>query len=163
QVVPLTALGNAITWNASGWQIASVTGPALGGLAIAITGRALAAYLLAASCILICGFLLLPILPRKVTVPRDGLTTGSLLAGVRFVLRTKLILATITLDLFAVLLGGATALLPIFARDILDVGPTGLGWLRAAPSLGAILMAVTMAHRPPIGRAGRALLWSVSG
>jgi MFS family permease len=87
----------------------------------------------------------------------------SLLAGAAFVWRTKLILATITLDLFAVLLGGATALLPIFARDILEVGPSGLGWLRAAPSLGALVMALTMAHRPPLRRAGRALLWSVAG
>jgi hypothetical protein len=74
-----------------------------------------------------------------------------------------LILATITLDLFAVLLGGATALLPIFARDILEVGPVGLGWLRAAPSLGALLMALALAHRPPLRRAGRTLLWSVAG
>jgi MFS family permease len=98
-----------------------------------------------------------------VTLRREELTLTSLLAGVQFVFKTKLILATITLDLFAVLLGGATALLPIFARDILDVGPTGLGWLRAAPSLGAILTAVALAHRSPLGRAGPALLWSVSG
>jgi hypothetical protein len=86
-----------------------------------------------------------------------------LLAGARFVLRTKLILATLTLDLFAVLLGGATALLPIFARDILEVGATGLGWLRAAPSLGAVTMALIMAHRPPLRRSGRALLLAVAG
>jgi MFS family permease len=94
---------------------------------------------------------------------REPLSLDSLLAGVRFVRQTKLILATITLDLFAVLLGGATALLPIFARDILMVGPSGLGWLRAAPSIGALLMALTIAHRPPFRRAGRALLWAVTG
>jgi MFS family permease len=74
-----------------------------------------------------------------------------------------MILATITLDLFAVLLGGATALLPIFARDILEVGPSGLGWLRAAPSVGAFLMAVALAHRAPLRRAGRTLLAAVAG
>ena len=163
QVVPLESLGNAVTWNSSAWQVASVAGPALGGLAIAITGRALAAYLIAGGCILTCAYLLLPIRPRPFDYRREELTLRSLLAGVRFVFKMKLILATITLDLFAVLLGGATALLPIFARDILETGPTGLGWLRAAPSLGAILMALVLAHRPPLRRAGPTLLWSVCG
>jgi hypothetical protein len=91
------------------------------------------------------------------------MTLDSLLAGVRFVRSSPLILATITLDLFAVLLGGATALLPIYAADILDVGPSGLGWLRAAPSVGAVVMALTLAHRPPMRQAGRAMLLSVAG
>jgi hypothetical protein len=86
-----------------------------------------------------------------------------LLEGVRFVWRTELLLAAITLDLFAVLLGGATALLPIYASDILHIGPAGLGWLRSAPALGAVFMALVLAHRPPLRRAGRALLWSVAG
>src|SRR5262249_10226348 len=94
---------------------------------------------------------------------REAITLQSLLAGIRFVWSTKLILAAITLDLFAVLLGGATALLPIYARDILDVGATGLGALRAAPSLGALVMAVVMAHRPPLRRAGPTLLLAVAG
>jgi MFS family permease len=162
-LVPLDTLENAITWNTSGWQLASVTGPALGGLAIALTGRALTAYLLACGCMLTCAILLSAIHPRAISLPHEDVTLNTLLAGVRFVFRTKLILATITLDLFAVLLGGATALLPIFARDILDRGPTGLGWLRAAPSLGAIIMALALAHRPPLRRAGRGLLWSVGG
>ena len=87
----------------------------------------------------------------------------SLLAGIRFVWHSDLLLAAITLDLFAVLLGGATALLPIFARDILQLGRQGLGGLRAAPALGALLMALAMAHRPPLHRPGRALLVSVAG
>src|SRR5262249_38092533 len=120
-------------------------------------------YLLAGGCILTCAYLLLPIRPRPFDYRREELTLRSLLAGVRFVFKMKLILATITLDLFAVLLGGATALLPIFARDILEAGPTGLGWLRAAPSLGAITMALVLAHRPPLRRAGTTLLWSVCG
>ena len=80
-----------------------------------------------------------------------------------FVWHNKVIFAAIALDMFAVLLGGATALLPIFAKDILQVGPTGLGWLRAAPAIGALLMAVTLAHLPPMKRAGIALFWSVIG
>jgi len=98
-------------------------------------------------------------------VPRDSrpVSLQSLLAGLRFVLRTDLILATITLDLLAVFLGGATALLPIYARDILKIGPSGLGWLRAAPSIGSFLMALVLAHRPPMRQAGTSLLWAVSG
>lgn len=163
QLVPESALGNAITWNSSGWQVASMSGPALGGLVIAATGKAFHAYLIAVLCSIAVIGLLLPIRPRPVERSSKGVTLQSFLAGVRFVFRTKLILATITLDLFAVLFGGATALLPIFARDILQVGPSGLGWLRAAPSFGAFLMALTLAHRPPLGRAGLALLASVAG
>ena len=102
---------------------------------------------------------------RLRAVARDSqpVSMQSLLAGLKFVLATKLILATITLDLLAVFLGGAVALLPIYARDILDIGPTGLGWLRAAPSIGSFLMAVLLAHRPPMRRAGKSLLWAVAG
>jgi MFS family permease len=93
----------------------------------------------------------------------EPVTLASLLAGVRFLRHNRILLAAITLDLFAVLLGGATTLLPVFARDILDVGPTGLGWLRAAPSIGAVLMALVLAYLPPTKRAGRTLLWAVAG
>jgi MFS family permease len=92
-----------------------------------------------------------------------AMSLRSLLAGIEFVGRSKLMLAAITLDLFAVLLGGATALLPIFAKDILKVGPAGLGWLRSAPALGALLMALVLAHRPPMRRPGVSLLWAVTG
>jgi MFS family permease len=95
--------------------------------------------------------------------PRPTRSLASLLAGARFVWRTKLLLAAITLDLFAVLLGGATALLPMYAKDILKVGAVGLGWLRAAPALGATVMAVWLAHRPPMRRPGLGLLLAVAG
>ena len=91
------------------------------------------------------------------------MTAGSLVAGVSFVWRTKIILAAITLDMFAVLLGGATTLLPIFALSVLHVGAAGLGVMRAAPSIGAVVMALTLAHLPPLRRAGRALIWAVAG
>jgi MFS family permease len=163
QVVPTAALGNAITWNSSGWQVAATLGPALGGGVVALSGRATGAYVFAALLSLICIGLTVGIRPRPVELHTHPLTLDSLLAGIRFVWNTPLILATMTLDLFAVLLGGVTALLPIFAKDILHVGAFGQGYLRAAPAIGALVMAVVMAHRPPLRRAGRALLWSVAG
>jgi MFS family permease len=162
-VVPEAELANAITWNSSGWQIASMVGPALGGAVIALTGGAAAAYVLAALGSLACLGLVATIRPRTQVRHRKPISLASLLAGLGFVYRTKLILATLTLDLFAVLLGGATTLLPVFAKEILDVGPVGLGWLRAAPSMGALVMALTLAHRPPLSRAGPTLLWAVAG
>jgi MFS family permease len=163
QVVPEKDLSNAITWNSSGWQVASMVGPSLGGLILGLSGQAAGVYLLAACCSLACAGLIASIRPQVEARRREPVTLASFLAGVRFVYRTKLILATITLDLFAVLLGGATALLPIFARDILHVGPEGLGWLRAAPAIGALMMALYLAHRPPLRRTGWALLGSVAG
>jgi MFS family permease len=163
QVVPEKALGNAITWNSSGWQLASVAGPWLGGLVIATGGRIAWAYLLSALCLLVCVGLLLPIRPRPRQRQHESLSLDSFLAGVRFVWSTKPILATITLDLFAVFFGGATALLPMFAKDILQVGAIGLGYLRAAPALGAVVMAVFLALRPPLRHAGPTLLAAVAG
>jgi MFS family permease len=162
-VVPIEHLNNAVTWNSSGWQIASVAGPSLGGLFIAVTAGAGVAYLIAAGCALACAVLVLTLRPQVQARPGETRSLASLLAGAKFVWKTKLILATITLDLFAVLLGGAIVLLPAFADDILHVGPIGFGWLRAAPSLGALVMAFFLAYRPPMQRAGRTLLWAVAG
>lgn len=162
QVVPDDVLGNAITWSSSAWQLASMSGPALGGLVIALTGHAGWTYLLVAGFALTCVCFLAFIRPRPRPPSTEQLSFASLLAGFHYIWNAKLILATITLDLFAVLLGGATALLPIFARDILEVGPLELGFMQAAPAFGAFLMGLVMAHRPPLKRAGRALLWSVA-
>ncbi|HEV3343476.1 MAG TPA: MFS transporter, partial [Pirellulales bacterium] len=87
----------------------------------------------------------------------------ALLAGFRFVQRNKIILAAITLDMFAVLLGGAVALLPVYAEDILQVGARGLGWLRTMPAVGALVLSFVLAHRPPTAHAGKTLLWAVAG
>lgn len=163
RVVPEGVLANAITWNTSGWQIASMAGPAAGGLVIAATGGAATAYGLSALCALVSAAAFMLIHDPGASRRGEPLSWRSLLAGITFVRRSQLILATITLDLFAVLLGGATALLPIYARDILNVGPVGLGWLSAAPSIGAFVMALGLAHRPPLRRAGRTLLWAVAG
>jgi MFS family permease len=163
--VPESAYSSAATWSSSSWQLASVLGPAVGGLVIALSGRATPVYALNVGAVLIftCLIALLHVLPHEVptALPSKGLT--SLLEGVNFVRRTQVILAAISLDLFAVLLGGATTLLPVFAKDILHVGPAGLGWLRAAPSIGAICIAFCIAHLPPFKHAGRTLLLAVAG
>jgi MFS family permease len=163
QTVPADVFANAATWSSSSWQFASVTGPALGGFIIAFTGHATAVYVLDA---LACGIyfcLLLLMKGKQASYTREATSLQALAAGVDFVWRTKIILATITLDLFAVLLGGATTLLPIYAENILHVGPIGLGWLRAAPSIGAVIMALSLAHLPPFKRAGWTLLLAVAG
>ena len=162
-LVPNAALANAITWNTSTFEIATVAGPALGGFLIAFTGTP-SVYVLGAALEL---FFLLTL--RRVTyfqAPQYAVirrTWRDMLAGAEFIWRKKIILGASSLDLFAVLLGGATALLPVYADQILHVGPIGFGWLRAAPSLGAFAMAMWIAHRPPLERPGRALLWSVAG
>lgn len=163
QTVPEAAFSNAATWSSSSGQLASVIGPALGGLLIALLGSATPIYALDALAALSFVWLVLGMQSKPAPPRREELTVRSLLAGMGFVWRNKVLMAGITLDLFAVLLGGATALLPVYARDILHVGAAGLGWMRAAPSAGAILVAIVLAHRPPFRRAGPALLWAVGG
>jgi MFS family permease len=162
-VVPVEALGNAVTWSSTGWQLATVAGPMIGGWIIAVTLEPSIAYTTTAVGLLVCIMLAAQLQPRRPPPSSQTRSLRELLAGIRFVWRTELMLAAITLDLFAVLLGGATALLPIYAKEILHVGPSGFGWLRAAPSLGALVMALIMAHRPPLERPGRTLLWAVTG
>ncbi len=161
-LVPRENFSNAVTWNSSMFQISCVLGPALGGFLIVRLGFPFI-YAFDAVCALIFFLLVLPIEKIRAARRVAGNTWRSLTEGIRFVLGRKVILATLTLDLFAVLLGGATALLPIFADQILHCGPIGLGWLRAAPAIGAFVMAVMIAHLPPMRRAGRTLLWCVSG
>jgi MFS family permease len=163
QIIPEHAFANAMTWRSSVFQLSSVLGPAAGGALVAILHGASWVYVISALATLLFTLLLLPVQIRyhKRAVAAER-TLDSLAEGVRFLLHSPVILAAITLDLFAVLLGGATTLEPIFARDILHVGPVGLGWMRAASSVGALCMALILAHRPPFQRAGRALLLAVS-
>jgi len=163
RIVPREALSNAITWNSSAQEIANVSGPALAGFLVALAGSRV---VYATQCV--CALLTLLCFVSLRSVPPDeshsaGRDAQSLLEGLRFLFGNKLILSAVTLDLFAVLFGGATALLPIFALDILHEGPRALGWLRAAPSVGAVLMAVTLAHARKIERAGLALIVAVTG
>ncbi|WP_046244833.1 MFS transporter [Hymenobacter terrenus] len=157
-------LSNAVTWNSSSWQAAAVLGPAIGGLLFAKQGKAFA-YGVDAVLMLISLLLFLSIASRPLP-PREGerLSLGeSVLSGVKFIFNNQIVLAALSLDLFAVLFGGAVALLPIFAKDILHTGPDGLGYLRAAPAVGSVLMAVWLTYSPMRRGAGRKLLWAVAG
>lgn len=161
-VVPADSLRNAITWHSSAQEIANVTGPALAGILLASAGSRVV-YLVQVVCAtltLICVYLLEVRFETKKPVGADR---KELLEGVRFVRRDALILPAISLDLFAVLFGGATALLPIFAADILHTDARGFGWLRSAPSVGAVSMAILLSHLPRAKHAGRTLLWAVAG
>lgn len=164
QVIPAQAYENAMTWRSSTWQLSAVLGPAAGGFLIGLLGGATWVYVLNGGAALI---FILSLVLMRVHRPQarraEEPALRSLVEGVRFLGRTPVLLAAITLDLFAVLLGGATTLLPIFARDILHVGPFGLGWLQAASSIGAVCMALVLAHRPPFTAAGRTLLLAVTG
>jgi MFS family permease len=166
QLVPKYALANAITWNSSRFQIALTLGPALGGFLLAFFKVAWPVYLLSgvtAVVFWLCLFYVqLHPMPLRLEPDVKEKPLARLTAGVQFVRQTPLILATITLDMLAVLLGGATALLPVFARDILHVGPQALGWLRAAPAVGALAMGLILT-RFPLKKAGYALLGSVAG
>lgn len=161
EIVPTAEFGNAVTWSSAVFQFTMVAGPALGGWLIHWTGGAAGVYLLTS---VLCGaytLFLLAIPRREHSRVIEPITRKSLGAGLSFVWNTKVILASITLDMVAVLLGGATALLPVYAKDILQTDAWGLGWLRSAPGVGAVAMSMFLAHRPPLARAGRALLWSV--
>ena len=162
QLVPEEHFPNAVAWNATTFQAATILGPSMGGILYALFRGPSAVYLAAALTSIGAFFSTL----RIKTSPRphsEPMTFKTVFAGLRFIWREKLILGAISLDLFAVLLGGAVALLPVYARAILHTGPWGLGLLRTAPAAGASLMAVLLAHRPLRGRAGVALLWSVAG
>lgn len=163
QVLPGEAFANGVTWNATAFQIAATTGPAVAGAMIGITGSATIVYVTGAAMAATYIVLLSVVRTREQRMDREPITRKSLAAGLRFVFSEELLLAAITLDLFAVLFGGATTLLPVYAKDILHVGPAGLGWLRASPSVGAMLTALWIAHRGPMKRAGTLLLSAVFG
>ena len=162
-MVPRELQANAVTWRSVFWQFAAVLGPALGGVLFAAIGPR-GSYLVDVTLLMVALASLAAIRHRGVPASDRGedLLT-SLKAGIAYLRGQQVLLGAMTLDLFSVLFGGAVALLPVFAAEILHVGSWGLGLLRAAPALGAVLMSLTMAWRPPMQRAGRALLWSVAG
>jgi len=168
-IVPPERFSNAVAWNSTIFQVGTMVGPALGGLIISMNadwGVALAlAVVFGGRIFALVGTILLP--THRPENRQSSISLESLVAGVRFVFSQKMILATITLDLFAVLLGGATYLLPAFARDVLHFPKESIGsvvgWLRSAEAVGAIAMAVVLTHLPPIRRAGRAMLQAVAG
>jgi MFS family permease len=161
-LVARDAFSNAVTWNNSVFQIGSVVGPAISGWVIHYYDFSIV-YIIDAVTAFAFFLLALPI-PRAPQFRQPEQSTWrSLIAGAKFVFSKKVILATITLDLFAVLLGGSIALLPIFADQILHTDSRGLGWMRAAPAIGAFATALFVAYLPPMRQAGRALLWCVTG
>lgn len=163
-LVERQVFSRAVTWSSGSFQLSAAAGPAAAGALIWLSRQhAAPVYVLNAAACLLCVLLVSPVRPHQPPAQKEKLTLRSLIAGFDFVFASPIILGTITLDLFAVLLGGATALLPVYATEILFVGPAGLGWLQAALPIGSLLCALVLAHRPPLARAGRALLWAVIG
>ncbi|MFN8573464.1 MAG: MFS transporter [Gemmatimonadaceae bacterium] len=162
EIVPRETFVNAATWRSSTWQLGSVLGPALGGLLLGKLG-ARTAYTVN------LGFAAIALLAmaaiRYVPMPRANVSTSireSLAEGIAFVRKERVLLGALTLDLFAVLFGGAVALMPVFATEILHVGAQGLGLLQAGPGIGAVCMAIVVAHRGPFQQAGRTLVTVVA-
>jgi len=162
-LVPRPLYPNSSTWNTMVWHVGAITGPAIGGLIYGFFGVRMA-YLT----VLFFLFLAISLLgfvkyhPAVVANQEKDLLPR-LSSGLKFVFRNQILLGAMTLDMFAVLFGGAVAMLPVFAAEILMTGPQGLGFLRAAPMIGAVIMSVIMAHRPPLAHAGRYLLAGVAG
>lgn len=163
QIVSEENFTNAVTWSSITFQAAAILGPALGGILLAMFRQASPVYLVDFLCGLAFWIILFFVKSRPLELPKRAVTVRSLVSGLEFVWNTKIILAAITLDMFAVLFGGAVALLPVYAKDILHVGPSGLGWLQTAPSLGALTMGILMTRLPAFRKAGAWLLWTIIG
>ncbi|MBI4930427.1 MAG: MFS transporter [Bacteroidetes bacterium] len=163
QIVSRGQIPNAATWSSTVFHIAAVAGPAMAGLILGFIGMK---FSYASSLAMISLSLIFILLIKKKGVPKkttDESFIRNLSAGIRFVYNNQIVFSALSLDLFAILFGGATALLPIFATDILHVGSQGFGFLRAAPALGAVVMAGILAYYPQKKNAGRTLLWCVAG
>src|SRR5437868_608805 len=163
QLVPQKHFPNAVAWNASIFQAATILGPSFGGIVYAAFHGPSAVYLIAMITGIGATISSFRIKPEVKARPREPMTMKTVFAGLHYIWNKKLILGAISLDLFAVLLGGAVALLPVYAREILHTGPWGLGLLRTAPGAGAAIMAVLLAHWPLRGRSGPTLVWAVAG
>jgi MFS family permease len=162
-IIPIEIFSTAVSWNSSGFEISSMAGPAIGGLLIGFFQSATLVYTINAIGQFLFIALLAGITYKARATTKQPLSLSSFSAGFRFVWKAKVVLAAMALDMFGVLLGGATAMMPIYAKDILHVGARGLGWLMAAPSIGAFSMAMIQAHRGPLRKAGRTLLVAVAG
>jgi MFS family permease len=162
-LVPEEHFPNAVAWGSSIFQTATIIGPTFGGIMYWLTGGPVAVYGCSVVAFL-CAFVMVLLIRLQNVQERadEGVTLETVLAGFRFMGKNRIVLGAITLDMFAVLLGGAVALLPVYAREILFTGPKGLGLLRAAPGIGAAVMAVLIAHNPLKRRAGVVMLWCVA-
>jgi MFS family permease len=161
-LVPLELFGSAVAWGASFFQVATVLGPSLGGVLYGAAGGPGSVYLASGACSLVAFVLVSSMRPSPARSSRPATTRSSVLAGVRYVRGNPIVLGAISLDLFAVLLGGATALLPVYARDILHLGPSALGALRSAPAAGATVIALVLARFPIKRQAGLKMLVCVA-
>lgn len=159
-LVPKSDFQNAIGWITSAWQLASIFGPVTGGLLAAYSRTA--PYLVAGILMCISASLIIAIPRPEQAINKKKIDIGVLLGGFKYIWKTKIVLGAITLDLFAVMLGGVVALMPIFAKEILGMGPSGLGWLRAAPGVGAIVVVIWMTRFPVKDHAGAILLSAVA-
>jgi MFS family permease len=162
-IVPVEYFSNAVTWNTGAFHLATVLGPLVGGLLIDRTKSAAIDYAIYAATLLGYLGLLSQVCSRPPAATRSKSNATELAAGFQYMWRNKIVLSAISLDLMAVLFGGSMAMLPAYAKKILQVGPSELGCMQAAPALGAFIMSILLAHRPPFERAGRALLWGVAG
>jgi len=163
QLVPEEHFANAVAWNSSVFQAATILGPSVGGLLYAFFRGASAVYATSMMIALLALVSTVRIKAQQKARKREPVSLRTFLAGFHYIWEHKLILGSISLDLFAVLLGGAVALLPVYAREILKTGPWGLGLLRSAPGVGAAVMAILLAHRPLKSRVGPTMLWCVAG
>jgi MFS family permease len=164
-IVEPHVFNNAMTWSTSIFQISMMTGPVVGGFLVSWDPTATIAFLVVALCRLLSVAAVAVLRCRPMERDAEAVSLRSLLAGIRFVGAQKVILAAISLDMFAVLLGGATYLLPVFTRDILclEAHEAAVGVFRSAEAIGAVTMAMIIAHAPPMQHAGRTLLWAVAG
>lgn len=162
-IVPRQYLQNATTWSQGSWLSASVTGHAMGGFLIALSGNM--GTLIVICCFMISAFFILTRLKPKPAFTKNGeiRTWESVKEGLRFVFRTKELLGALSLDMFAVLFGGAVAMVPVYAKDILNIGPMGFGWLNAAIDIGAICVVVLLTISPMKKAQGKKLLLAVAG
>ena len=163
QLVPEEHFPNAVAWNASIFQAAVILGPSIGGFLYAFAKGPTVVYATALVTATAAVFSTLKLTLQTQVRAREQISWNTVLAGFHYIWRNKLVLGSISLDMFAVLLGGAVALLPVFASEILKTGPWGLGLLRSAPGVGAIAMAILVAHRPLRRRAGLTMLFCVAG
>ena len=163
ETIPPELFSRAMTWGSGVWHFASIAGPALAGLLVGFFNTVTFIYVFDALAAIIYCILIAWIKGRQLALAEKSATLDSVREGLRFMRKTRVILAAITLDMFAVLFGGAVALLPIYATDILQVGAQGLGIMRAAPSVGALIMAFLLAYLPPMKNAGRTLFLAVGG
>jgi MFS family permease len=161
QLVTRSEFPLAVTWSSSTFQTSAIIGPAAGGALIALMHNARGVYVINAIAAVLCVALICLVGIHHKPPPKEQFSLETVLGGFNFVFKHRVILGAITLDLFAVLFGGATALLPVYSKDILHAGPQGLGLLQAAMPVGSVLCAFLMAHRPPMERAGRSLIWAV--